>query len=133
MKLWVSSHGRFGMQSFMWCTNACPFHFERYGKCLCSLEAYATLMNDCASQLLERLQAAAASSTEIDMWQVMGDMTMHVIGSAAFGWSLAHCLCSIVTPAARHNEQASSLVSQYTIVSFNIESVASELTPPIAL
>ena len=50
-----------------------------------SLDAYGKLMNDCASLLIDRLHAAAASSTEIDIWQIMGDMTMDVIGTAAFG------------------------------------------------
>ena len=59
----------------------------------CSLEAYSALMNECSDVLLSRLHAAAADNAELDIWRVLGDLTMHVVGSAAFGCGqrLAHC------------------------------------------
>ena len=55
-----------------------------------SLDAYAALMNQCAELLVKRLHAAAGSGT-VDIWALLGDMTLHVIGTAAFG-------CGIICP-----------------------------------
>lgn len=39
--------------------------------CQCSLEAYAQLMNDCATHLLQRLHVAASEDQEMDIWQAL--------------------------------------------------------------
>ena len=43
-------------------------------------------MNECSGDLVKRLAVAAADSkTAVDLWSILGDTTMHVIGTAAFG------------------------------------------------
>ncbi|KAK9803864.1 hypothetical protein WJX73_010382 [Symbiochloris irregularis] len=51
-----------------------------------SLEAYSQLMHECSGDLVRRLEGAAADGkTAVDIWSIVGDTTMHVIGTAAFG------------------------------------------------
>ena len=50
-----------------------------------SLETCAGLMNDSASVLAQRLGRAAEGGQTIDIWRVLGDLTMDVVGTAAFG------------------------------------------------
>ena len=42
-------------------------------------------MNEAATLLIERLAAAAAAGTPVDMHALLGDMTMQVVGTSAFG------------------------------------------------
>lgn len=42
-------------------------------------------MNAAASLLIKRLAAAAAAGTPVDMHALLGDMTMQVVGTSAFG------------------------------------------------
>ena len=53
--------------------------------CAGSLEAFAGLMNDSAATLAQRLGRAAEGAQTIDIWRFLGDMTMEVVGTAAFG------------------------------------------------
>jgi hypothetical protein len=50
-----------------------------------SLRAYAALMNEASAALIARLDAAAAAGAPIDVHAALGDMTMQVVGSTAFG------------------------------------------------
>ena len=50
-----------------------------------SLEIFAGLMNTSASKLNLRLGKAADSGETINVWRYLGDMTMDVVGAAAFG------------------------------------------------
>ena len=50
-----------------------------------SLRAYAALMNEASAALIVRLGAAAAAGAPIDIHAALGDMTMQVVGSTAFG------------------------------------------------
>ena len=42
-------------------------------------------MNEAATLLIERLAAAAAAGAPVDMHALLGDMTMQVVGTTAFG------------------------------------------------
>ena len=42
-------------------------------------------MNDCAGLLLNRLHTAAKTGAQTDIHKVLGNLTMDVIGTAAFG------------------------------------------------
>ena len=42
-------------------------------------------MNDSAATLAQRLGRAAEGGQAIDIWRFLGDMTMEVVGTAAFG------------------------------------------------
>lgn len=65
-----------------------------------SLEGYSMLMNSCTDTLLARLDAAAAAGQIIDIWSMLGDLTMHVIGSSAFGWVVACTTAAVCGIAA---------------------------------
>lgn len=58
------------------------------------------LMNSCTDTLLARLDAAAAAGQIIDIWSMLGDLTMHVIGSSAFGWVVACTTAAVCGIAA---------------------------------
>ena len=49
------------------------------------LAAYAEVINQAATDLIDNLQPFAESGEQVDMHQQLGRMTMHVIGGAAFG------------------------------------------------
>lgn len=50
-----------------------------------SLRAYSGLMNEASALLIKRLTAAASLGASIDIHASLGDMTMQVVGTAAFG------------------------------------------------
>ena len=50
-----------------------------------SLEGFAELMSSSAAALTQRLGSVADKGEIIDIWHWVGDMTMDVIGTAAFG------------------------------------------------
>ena len=50
-----------------------------------SLEAYAQLMNDATSIVLDVLGRAAKAGTMIDLHEEIGNMTLQVVGTSAFG------------------------------------------------
>ena len=49
------------------------------------LAAYAKTINKAVDQLLDNLKAVAESSSEVNIVQQMSQLTMQVIGAAAFG------------------------------------------------
>ncbi|KAK9820578.1 hypothetical protein WJX72_011843 [[Myrmecia] bisecta] len=53
-----------------------------------SLEAYVALMNSATDVLLHGLDAAAQQGRVVDIWRMFGEMTMHVVGTTAFGVEL---------------------------------------------
>ena len=61
-----------------------------------SLKTYARLMNDASALLIGRLAAAAASGASIDIHAALGDMTMQVVGTSAFGCALCGLLVEVV-------------------------------------
>lgn len=50
-----------------------------------SLEAYSSLMNEAAELLMRNLAAAAKARRPVDIHRLLGDMTMQVVGTTAFG------------------------------------------------
>lgn len=52
-----------------------------------SLSSYAPTMQLGAKALLARLERAAKEVKEVNIWRLMGDMTMDVVGTTAFGWA----------------------------------------------
>ncbi|BDA42318.1 Cytochrome P450 3A24 [Coccomyxa sp. Obi] len=50
-----------------------------------SLNGYANLMNGGADRLIKRLGKAAAKKQEVNIWRMLGDLTMDVVGTASFG------------------------------------------------
>ena len=50
-----------------------------------SLEGYSPVMNKCALQLADKLSEAAKSGTAINIHEELGNMTMHVVGTSAYG------------------------------------------------
>eukprot|EP00884_Botryococcus_braunii_P016298 jgi/Botrbrau1/3351/Bobra.0048s0045.1 len=52
-----------------------------------SLDGYAAEMVACADVLVGRVAQAAAEKRTINIWRMMGDMTMDVVGTCAFGVS----------------------------------------------
>ncbi|KAK9901608.1 hypothetical protein WJX75_004612 [Coccomyxa subellipsoidea] len=50
-----------------------------------SLNGYANLMNSGADRLIKRLGKAAAKGQEVNIWRMLGDLTMDVVGTASFG------------------------------------------------
>ena len=42
-------------------------------------------MNEAATLLIERLAVAAATGSRVDMHALLGDMTLQVVGTSAFG------------------------------------------------
>lgn len=56
-----------------------------YGCILCSLESYSALMNEATDILLMKLAAAAKETRVIDLYKLIGDMTLQVVGTTAFG------------------------------------------------
>ena len=50
-----------------------------------SLEAYSSLMNEAAELLMRNLAAAAKAGRPVDIHRLLGDMTMQVVGTTAFG------------------------------------------------
>lgn len=53
-----------------------------------SLNGYANLMNAGADRLLRRLGKAAAKEQEVNIWRMLGDLTMDVVGTASFGCAM---------------------------------------------
>lgn len=53
-----------------------------------SLNGYANLMNSGADRLIKRLGKAAAKGQEVNIWRMLGDLTMDVVGTASFGCEL---------------------------------------------
>lgn len=49
------------------------------------LTAYAKTINEAVDQLLDNLNSVAESSSEVNIVQQMSQLTMQVIGAAAFG------------------------------------------------
>lgn len=47
-------------------------------------------MNEAATLLIERLAAAAAAGAPVDIHALLGDMTMQVVGTSAFGCATQH-------------------------------------------
>jgi hypothetical protein len=43
-------------------------------------------MRDGADRLARRLEKAAEEGVEVNMWRLLGDLTMDVVGTTAFGW-----------------------------------------------
>ena len=43
------------------------------------------LMNEAASTLCQRLGSTVEAGEMVDIWRLLGDMTIDVIGAAAFG------------------------------------------------
>ena len=50
-----------------------------------SLEGYSEVMNRACDRLIRRLGKAAAKRQELDMFRVLGNLTMDVVGTASFG------------------------------------------------
>ncbi|KAK9827982.1 hypothetical protein WJX81_005128 [Elliptochloris bilobata] len=50
-----------------------------------SLEAFSVLMNEAAELLIDTLSAAAKAGRSVDIHRLLGDMTMAVVGTTAFG------------------------------------------------
>eukprot|EP00887_Chlorella_sp_A99_P007381 scaffold2.g7381.t1 len=53
-----------------------------------ALQGYAPIMNECISQLLAKLDAAAAEGEAVDIHALAGGMTLEVVGRACFGVDL---------------------------------------------
>ncbi|CAL8467004.1 g6540 [Coccomyxa elongata] len=53
-----------------------------------SLESYSALMNEATDILLMKLAAAAKETRVIDLYKLIGDMTLQVVGTTAFGVEL---------------------------------------------
>mmetsp|Transcript_1357 Transcript_1357/g.4048 ORF Transcript_1357/g.4048 Transcript_1357/m.4048 type:complete len:577 (-) Transcript_1357:297-2027(-) len=53
-----------------------------------SLRGYIGFINQSADHLVEALAPAAQSGSEVEVWRVMGQLTVEVVGSAAFGLPL---------------------------------------------
>lgn len=49
------------------------------------LTAYAETINEAVDQLLDNLKAVADSGTDVNIVQQLSQLTMQVIGAAAFG------------------------------------------------
>ena len=47
-------------------------------------------MNGGADRLIKRLGKAAAKKQEVNIWRMLGDLTMDVVGTASFGWVHKH-------------------------------------------
>ncbi len=73
-----------------------------------SLRAYAALMNEASAALIARLGAAAAAGAPIDIHAALGDMTMQVVGSTAFGRAPLPIAC---TPRRRCRDAPTTAVS----------------------
>ena len=54
------------------------------------------LMNDEAVKLARRLSTAAAAGGVVDIWALLRDMTLNVIGLAAFGYADSCCRLLLV-------------------------------------
>ncbi len=50
-----------------------------------SLEAYSALMNEATDVLLFKLEAAAKENRVVDLYTLIGSMTLQVVGTTAFG------------------------------------------------
>ena len=50
-----------------------------------SLDGFRPMMVEGADMLCARLEAAAAAGAEVDVWRLLGAMTMDVVQRAAFG------------------------------------------------
>ena len=50
-----------------------------------NLKEYTSITNQAAEQLISNLQVAASSGKPVDILQQLGQMTMRVLGVAAFG------------------------------------------------
>ena len=63
-----------------------------------SLEAYSALMNEATELLLARIDRAAREGAAFDIHQAVGEMTLQVVGSTAFGCAAGlsrfQCLCA---------------------------------------
>ena len=66
-----------------------------------SLRAYLGLMNEASALLIKRLTAAVSSGASIDIHAALGDMTMQVVGTAAFG-----CASKALKRACSCNQQS---------------------------
>ena len=49
------------------------------------LSSYAAPMQEGAQRLLARLKRAEEEGAEVNIWRLLGDMAMDVIGTTAFG------------------------------------------------
>ena len=49
------------------------------------LSSYAAPMQEGAQRLLKRLRRAEEEGAEVNVWRLLGDMTMDVVGTTAFG------------------------------------------------
>ena len=58
---------------------------ENENATLCSLESYLALMNEATDILLMKLAAAAKEDRVVDLYKLIGDMTLQVVGTTAFG------------------------------------------------
>ena len=56
-----------------------------YGRPLFSLESYSALMNEATDVLLSKLATAAKENRVIDLYKFIGNMTLQVVGTTAFG------------------------------------------------
>jgi hypothetical protein len=45
-------------------------------------------MREGAKRLMSRLESAEKEGKEVNIWRLLGDMTMDVVGTTAFGWVL---------------------------------------------
>ena len=59
------------------------------------------LMNDEAVKLAQRLSTAAAAGGVVDVWALLRDMTLNVIGLAAFGYADSCCRLLLVHRGVR--------------------------------
>lgn len=50
-----------------------------------SLQAYSALMNLAADSLIANIEVAVKESRVIDMYRLLGSMTLEVVGTSAFG------------------------------------------------
>ena len=59
----------------------------------CSLEAFSVLMNEAAELLVRKLDAAAKAELPVDIHKLLGEMTMGVVGTTAFGFGPLQSAC----------------------------------------
>lgn len=59
---------------------------------VCSLESYSALMNEATDVLLLKLAAAAKKNCVVDLYKLIGCMTLQVVGTTAFGCGPSFCI-----------------------------------------
>lgn len=103
-----------------------------------SLKGYVGFINTSADHLVDALAPSAKSGQPIEIWRLMGRLTLDVVGSAAFGMDL-NCFDKTVKPINAvakklefdENDEISVVIQKVAAIIFGFEGIKDSVYPAL--